>query len=168
MHHSPGWRMRQPVQRLVEFSAGRADQVDVADMFRGTATCVVIGAVVILMPASALPRGFGYHVAFAVFLLGLRFGHRAIGMLFAGTVAVAVAHLAGRGACTPSSDAMSCGFAAAAPILIFGCFVVAAILVVAALTAMRTYVRDEPGFSIRALPAGSAEGQSATGARSGR
>lgn len=95
-----------------------------ADILRGTATCVVIGAVVILMPASSLPHGFGYDVALAAFLLGLRFGHHAVGMLFAGTLAVGIAQLAGRGGCTPASGGVSCGFAAATPFLIFGYFVV--------------------------------------------
>jgi len=94
-----------------------------ADAFRGTVTAVVVGVWSILMPASELPHGFGYYAAVAAFLLGLRFGSRAIGMFFVCCVAIGIADAAGRGVCTPNSNNVSCGFDAAAPILIFGYFI---------------------------------------------
>ena len=94
-----------------------------ADAFRGTVTAVVVGVWSILMPASELPHRFGYYAAVAAFLLGLRFGSRAIGMFFVCCVAIGIADAAGRGACTPNSNNVRCGFDAAAPILIFGYFI---------------------------------------------
>jgi hypothetical protein len=94
-----------------------------ADALRGTVTAVVVGVWSILMPASELPHRFGYYAAVAAFLLGLRFGFRAIGMFFVCCIAIAIANAAGRGACTASSNNVRCGFDAAAPILIFGYFV---------------------------------------------
>jgi hypothetical protein len=94
-----------------------------ADTVRGTVTCVTVGVSTILTPASRLPHGFGYYAAAAAFLLGLRFGARAIGMLFVCCVAIGVAEVAGQGVCTPSSNSYRCGFEAAAPLLIFGYFV---------------------------------------------
>ena len=99
-----------------------------ADTVRGTVTAVVVGVWSILMPASELPHRFGYYAAVAAFLLGLRFGSRAIGMLFVCCVAIAIADLAGRGACTATSNNVKCGFDAAAPILIFGYFIGATIV----------------------------------------
>ena len=75
------------------------------------------------MPASELPHGFGYYAAAAAFLLGLRFGSRAIGMFFICCIAIAIADAAGRGACTANSNNVRCGFDAAAPLLIFGYFI---------------------------------------------
>ena len=75
------------------------------------------------MPASGLPHGFGYYAAVAAFLLGLRLGARAVVMLFVCCVAIAVAEVAGRDVCTPNSNAYKCGFEAAAPLLIFGYFI---------------------------------------------
>jgi hypothetical protein len=94
-----------------------------ADAFRGTVTAVVVGVCSILMPASELPHGFGYYAAVAAFLLGLRFGTRAIGMFFVCCVAIGIANAAGRGACTPASNNVRCGFDAATPLLIFGYFI---------------------------------------------
>ena len=94
-----------------------------ADTVRGTVTSVIVGVSTILMPASRLPHQFGYYAAFAAFLLGLRFGVRALGMLFACCVAIAVAEISGQGVCTPSSNSYKCGFEAAAPFLIFGYFI---------------------------------------------
>ena len=84
---------------------------------------MVVGVWSILMPASELPHGFGYYAAAAAFLLGLRFGSRAIGMFFVCCIAIAIADAAGRGACTAHSNNVRCGFDAAAPILIFGYFI---------------------------------------------
>ena len=95
-----------------------------ADAVRGTFTSVVVGVMTILMPASELPHKFGYYAAAAAFLLGLRFGLRAIGMFFVCCVAIGIAEAAGRGVCTPNSNAFKCGFEAAAPFLIFGYFIV--------------------------------------------
>lgn len=94
-----------------------------ADAVRGTVTAVVVGVWSTLMPSSELPHGFGYYAAVAAFLLGLRFGSRAVGMFFVCCVAIAIADAAGRGACTASSNNVRCGFDAAAPILIFGYFI---------------------------------------------
>jgi hypothetical protein len=91
-----------------------------ADSVRGTLTCAVVGVSTILTPASELPHKFGYYVAFATFVLGLRFGSRAIGMLFVCCVALWMAG-ATRGACT--SSYFRCGFDAATPWLIFGYFI---------------------------------------------
>ena len=90
-----------------------------ADAFRGTVTAVVVGVWSILMPSSELPHGFGYYAAVAAFLLGLRFGSRAIGMFFVCCIAIGIANAAGRGACTPNSNNVRCGFDAAAPLLIW-------------------------------------------------
>lgn len=94
-----------------------------ADTVRGTVTCVIVGVATILMPASRLPHQFGYYAALAAFLLGLRFGVRALGMLAVCCVAIAVAEISGQGVCTPSSSSYKCGFEAAAPFLIFGYFI---------------------------------------------
>jgi len=70
-----------------------------ADAIRGTATAVVVGVWSTLLPASELLHHFGYYAAIATLLLGLRFGLRAIGMLFVCCIAIAVAGAtAGRGA----------------------------------------------------------------------
>jgi hypothetical protein len=102
----------------------RADGDDVrvstADSVRGTLTCVVVGVGTILTPASALPHKFGYYVAFATFVLGLRFGSRAIAMLLVCCVVLWITE-ATRSACT--TDYFRCGVAAATPWLIFGYFV---------------------------------------------
>ena len=97
-------------------------RVSTADTVRGTVTCVTVGVATILTPASRLPHGFGYYAAAAAFLLGLRFGARAIAMLFVCCVAIGVAEVAGQGVCTPNSSSYRCGFEAAAPFLIFGYF----------------------------------------------
>jgi hypothetical protein len=95
-----------------------------ADAIRGTLTAVVVGVWSSLLPSTDLPHGFGYYVAIAVLLLGLRFGFRATGMLLACCIAVAVAGAtAGRGPCTASSDHVTCAFDAAEPLLIFGYFI---------------------------------------------
>ena len=98
-------------------------RISTADTIRGTSTCVVAGVMTILMPASELPHKFGYYAAVAAFLLGLRFGLRAIGMFFICCVAIGIAEATGRGVCTPNSNAFKCGFEAAAPFLIFGYFI---------------------------------------------
>ncbi len=98
------------------------------DAIRGTVTAVVVGVWTILMPASGLPHKFGYYAAVAAFLLGLRFGFRAIPMLAICCVAIGVAEVAGRGVCTPNSNSLKCGFEAAAPFLIFGYFIVPTIV----------------------------------------
>lgn len=90
------------------------------DSIRGTVTCVVVGVGTILTPASELPHRFGYYVAFATFVLGLRFGSRAIGMLVVCCVALWIAQ-APPGPCT--SSYFTCGVHAAEPWLIFGYFV---------------------------------------------
>lgn len=95
-------------------------RVSTANSVRGTLTCVVVGVGTILTPASALPHKFGYYVAFATFVLGLRFGSRAIAMLLVCCVVLWITE-ATRGACT--SDHFRCGVAAATPWLIFGNFV---------------------------------------------
>lgn len=92
------------------------------DAVRGTVTCVVVGVATILTPASRLPHGYGYYAAAAAFLLGVRFGVRAVGMLFVCCVAIGIAEVAGAAVCTPSSSSYRCGFEAAAPLLIFGWF----------------------------------------------
>ena len=95
-----------------------------ADAIRGSAAAVVVGVWSTLVPAAELPHQFGYYAAAAAFLLGVRFGVRATGMLFVCCIAVAVAGAtAGRGACTPSSDHVTCAFDAAEPFLIFGYFI---------------------------------------------
>ena len=66
-------------------------RISTADTIRGTSTCVVAGVMTILMPASELPHKFGYYAAVAAFLLGLRFGLRAIGMFFICCVAIGIA-----------------------------------------------------------------------------
>jgi hypothetical protein len=95
-----------------------------ADTLRGSGACVAIGVASVLLPPAQLPRGFGYYAAGALFLLGLRFGARAIGMFLAACAAIAVAVFAGRGGCTPSSDHLRCSLDAATPLLVFGYFVV--------------------------------------------
>ena len=81
---------------------------------------MAVGVGTIVVPGSALPHGFGYYAVIGAFLLGLRFGFRAIGMLVACCVAIAAAEVAGPGACGASSRAVTCAFHAAAPLLIFG------------------------------------------------
>ena len=94
-----------------------------ADAIRGSVAATVVGVWTILMPAAELPHRFGYYAAVVAFLLGLRFGPRAIGMFFLCCVAIGIARVTGRGPCTPSSNNVRCGFDAAAPILIFGYFI---------------------------------------------
>jgi len=95
-----------------------------ANTIRGTATCMVVGVSTSLMPASALPHKFGYYAAAAAFVLGLRYGSRAFGMLLACCVAIGIAEIAGQGVCTPNSSSYRCGVEAAAPLLIFGYFLI--------------------------------------------
>jgi hypothetical protein len=87
-------------------------------------TATVVGVWTILMPASGLPHRFGYFAAVAAFLLGVRFGARAVPMLAVCCVAIGIAEIAGRGVCTPNSNSLKCGFEAAAPFLIFGYFLI--------------------------------------------
>jgi len=94
-----------------------------ADSVRGTVTAAVVGVWAILTPASALPHEFGYYVAVAAFLLGLRFGLRALGMFFVCCVAIGIAEAVGTGGCAAGSNNFRCAFEAAAPLLIFGYFV---------------------------------------------
>jgi len=94
-----------------------------ADTIRGTATAVIVGVWSILLPPSELPHEFGYYAVVAAFLLGLRFGSRAVGMVLVCCVAIAIANAEGRAACTPTSDHVRCAFHAAAPFLIFGYFI---------------------------------------------
>ena len=94
-----------------------------ADAIRGAVAATVVGVWTMLMPASQLPHKFGYYAAVVTFLLGLRFGPRAIGMLFLCCVAIGIAEITGPGPCTSSSNNVRCGFDAAAPILIFGYFI---------------------------------------------
>ncbi|HEY7967277.1 MAG TPA: hypothetical protein VID68_09625 [Solirubrobacteraceae bacterium] len=127
-----------------------------ADIFRGGLTTIVVGVVSVLVPPASLPPHFGYYAVAAAFLLGMRFGPRAIAMFFIGCVAVGLANLAGRGACVPSSDHVRCGFEAAEPLLVFGYFVgptLAGVLVGAAIRVSRA-VRSQAGVSPAVLPPG--------------
>ncbi len=89
-----------------------------ADAVRGTVTCVVVGVWSTLVPSSELPHKFGYYAVVAVFLLGLRFGVRAIGMFFVACVALGIANATARTPC--GLNHYQCGFDAAEPFLIFG------------------------------------------------